>query len=88
MKKVLMILLALLTACSGRQEKKADTITSGFITDEYCKAAADSVKKSRKITNEELLLKGIKHAASLWRQEDGTPTTIHHLRQWRLYFRS
>ena len=46
---------------------------AAFISDVTQKAAIDSVKAIHPDVNMFLLEKGVKHAASLWRKEDGTP---------------
>jgi len=72
MKKILFIIIATLTACSSPSVKK-DMTSSNFIGEPALKAAIDSVKKTQPAADMALLEKGAKHAASLWRAEDGTP---------------
>ncbi|NSW94796.1 MAG: hypothetical protein HPY62_08850 [Bacteroidales bacterium] len=73
MKKYLFLILMLMTACSSPKEKKTDESTAVFISDAIITATADAVKSSNPNVNQTLLEKGIRHAASLWRAEDGTP---------------
>ena len=74
MKKTLFLLLiAVIAACSSPETKKETTNTAGFINDEAITSAIDSINKSQPGVNLTLLEKGVKHAASLWREEDGTP---------------
>jgi len=72
MKKMLFIFIAALTACSSPSVKK-DMASSNFIGETALKAAIDSVKKTQPAADMTLLEKGVKHASSLWRAEDGTP---------------
>ena len=75
MKKLLpFFLLAVLTACSTHEPKKESTKSSVYINETTVKAVIDTVKSAQPATDPKLLEKGVKHAASLWRQEDGTAT--------------
>jgi hypothetical protein len=75
MKKLLpFFLLAVLTACSTHEPKKESTKSSVYINETTVKAVIDTVKSAQPATDPMLLEKGVKHAASLWRQEDGTAT--------------
>ena len=62
-----------MTACSSPSVKKESVQTSQFIGDAIQKYAIDSVKSAHPEVNLHLLEKGVKHAASLWRKEDGSP---------------
>lgn len=73
MKKYLIILFAVLTACSSPSEKKEMPATVNFITDEIRGVAIDSIKAAHPGANPELVKKGVGHASSLWRETDGTP---------------
>ena len=73
MKNLLFVILAAMTACSSPSAKKDAVQSTAFISDSAQKAAIDSVRKSHPDANIYLLEKGVKHAASLWRKEDGTP---------------
>ena len=71
MRKFLFLILIAVAACSSPATKNNDMATVAFINEDAQKAAIDSVKTSQ--TAELLLLeKGVKHASSLWRKEDGT----------------
>jgi hypothetical protein len=73
MKKLLpLLILAVLTACSTPEQKKETTKSASFISEKTVKAIIDTVKASQPASDIRLLEKGVKHAASLWRKEDGT----------------
>jgi hypothetical protein len=73
MKRSLIFLLAAMTACSSPQFKKNEiTAASGFIDDLTISSVVDSIIKSHSVADPDLLKKGVRHAASLWRAEDGT----------------
>ena len=72
MKKSLILILILATACSSPQVKKIPVATAAFINDALISAITDSVKTLNPSANAQLLEKGVRHAASLWRAEDGT----------------
>ena len=73
MKKLLpLLILAVLTACSTPEQKKETTKSASFISEKTVKAVIDTVKASQPASDVRLLEKGVKHAASLWRKEDGT----------------
>lgn len=73
MKKLLFLLLVIVTACSSPQIKKESTTTAGFIDEATISSVIDSIKTGQSAEDVGRLEKGIKHAASLWRAEDGTP---------------
>jgi hypothetical protein len=73
MKKLVFLILVVLTACASPETKKAVTSAAGSINETVITAATDSVKALQPGADPVLLDKGIKHAASLWRAEDGTP---------------
>ena len=74
MKKLLFyFLLALLSACSTREPGKNLVKPAAVINETTIKALIDTVKTAQPASDVRLLEKGIKHAASLWRQDDGTP---------------
>ena len=73
MKKILLLFIVVVTACSSPQIKKEVLPVVSYIDEVAQKAIADSIKTSQPATDIILLKKGIKHAASLWRKEDGTP---------------
>lgn len=69
----MMLLLIVAAGCSSREtgDKKGDS--SLLSIDEVAIAAAiDSVKTVIPAVDDRLLEKGVRHAASLWRSEDGT----------------
>lgn len=73
MKKYMMLMLIVAAGCSstGTGDKKGDS--SLLSIDEVAIAAAiDSVKTVIPVVDDRLLEKGVRHAASLWRAEDGT----------------
>ena len=73
MKKALFyFLLAVLTACSTNDPKKDNAKSPSLINEATIKAVIDSVKSAQPASDLKLLDKGVRHAASLWRQEDGT----------------
>jgi hypothetical protein len=65
-------LLALLTACSTNGPDKNNVKSPSLINSETIKAVIDTVKAAQPASDLKLLGKGVRHAASLWRQEDGT----------------
>jgi hypothetical protein len=72
MKKLLFLILAVLTACTSTETKKVNTADAILINEAGIKAAVDSVHAKYPSADMTLLEKGVKHAASLWRAEDGT----------------
>lgn len=72
MKNFFFLLPLFVLACSSPQVKKAATSDAGTMNEVLIKSAIDSVKLLYPSANNGLLEKGIKHAASLWRAEDGT----------------
>jgi hypothetical protein len=74
MKKALFLILVLIlaAACSSPQIKKETVATSAFIDDATVSSVIDSIKTINPSTDAVLLEKGVRHAASLWREEDGT----------------
>jgi len=72
MKKYLILLLLSLAACSSPVTKEKNAGNSAFIDENTVNVLIDSVKLMNPSANQTLLKKGITHAASLWRAEDGT----------------
>jgi hypothetical protein len=73
MKKLLFFfLLTAFTACSTHDTKKDNVKLSSLINEIIIKAVIDTVKSAQPASDLRLLEKGVKHTASLWRQEDGT----------------
>jgi len=73
MRKSLLFIILVITACSSPSAKKETVMTAAFINESVIKNIIDSVKQAQPVADLYLLKKGIKHAASLWRKEDGTP---------------
>lgn len=74
MKKLFFLLLPLLfSACTQTETKKESAAQATYINESVVATAIDSVKSTNSVNDPELLEKGVRHAASLWRQEDGTP---------------
>ncbi len=71
MNKLLFLLLVAVAACSTPDAVKNEAATMAFINEATQKAAIDSVKSPQTV-DLFLLEKGVKHASSLWRKEDGT----------------
>ena len=74
MKKILfLVIIAALTACSSNDKKSKVSDTAQFIDEIVISTAVESIKTDQPAADPALLEKGVKHAASLWRAEDGTP---------------
>jgi hypothetical protein len=71
MKKIFLIMTVILAACSS-VDKKAPVSGAGFIDEAVIKSTIDMLKQAQPSADAYLLEKGIRHAASLWRAEDGT----------------
>lgn len=69
---LIIIFLAILTSCTSTEKKKVTVASAAYITETNVKAIFDSVKAELSAADLYLLEKGVKHAASLWRKEDGT----------------
>ena len=72
MKKNLFLILILVAACSSPQPKKEAVTDSAFIKETVINSTIDSARALNPSVDDILLEKGVKHAASLWREEDGT----------------
>ena len=72
MKKNLFLILILVAACSSPQPKKETVSDSAFIKETVINSTIDSARALNPSVDDILLEKGVKHAASLWREEDGT----------------
>jgi hypothetical protein len=72
MKRLMIILLAGFSACTGPASKKGVTESGPTIPDVVIIQTIDSLKQNKQIANSGRLEKGVRHAASLWRAEDGT----------------
>jgi hypothetical protein len=71
MKKIFLIMTAILAACSP-VDKKLPASGAGFIDEAVIKSTVDNIKQAQPSADAYMLEKGVRHAASLWRAEDGT----------------
>ncbi|MEZ5020860.1 MAG: hypothetical protein R2756_12225 [Bacteroidales bacterium] len=71
MKKLLILMALVITACSTPDRKGGET-TANFIGEPVITATVDRVMAEQPSADKLLLEKGVRHAASLWREEDGT----------------
>jgi hypothetical protein len=71
MKKTLILMTIVFTACTSNI-KKGGEMTAGFIGETTINAAVDRVMGEQPSAERAILEKGVRHAASLWREEDGT----------------
>ncbi len=65
-------MIAVLTACSTPDKKGSESV-AGFPDETIVKSSVEKVLAAQPSADPVLLEKGVKHAASLWRAEDGTP---------------
>lgn len=65
-------MIAVLTACSTPDKKGSESV-AGFPDETIVKSSVEKVLAAQPSADPVLLEKGVKHAASLWRSEDGTP---------------
>jgi len=72
MKKYLFLMIAVITACSTPDKKGADSV-AGSPDETVIKSSVEKVMALQPSADPLLLEKGVRHAASLWRAEDGTP---------------
>ncbi|MRR19453.1 hypothetical protein EG827_04605 [bacterium] len=72
MKKYLFLMIAVLSACST-PDKKGNESVAGLIDETIIKSSVEKIRTAQPAADPGLLEKGVKHAASLWRPEDGTP---------------
>ncbi|HEX2920178.1 MAG TPA: hypothetical protein VHO50_03335 [Bacteroidales bacterium] len=72
MRKIIMVLFSVLAACSSHQTNKEEASSPVFIDEAIVSRSIDSIKALHPGIDQNLLGKGIKHAASLWREEDGS----------------
>jgi len=74
MKKILFTAaIVLLAACSSDKKESRPSASSMYIDETSISSIVQNVKSSNPGADAERLEKGVKHAASLWRAEDGTP---------------
>ncbi|HPT12526.1 MAG TPA: hypothetical protein PLP69_07845 [Bacteroidales bacterium] len=73
MKKIYILLGAILTACTAGNTNLFAASDDAFINKATVRETIESIKTKNPAVNTELLTKGVEHAASLWRAEDGSP---------------
>lgn len=61
----------IVTACSTPVDRKGD-VSAGFIGEAIVNDGIERVIASQPASDRDLLARGVKHAASLWRGSDGT----------------
>ncbi|MCU0378508.1 MAG: hypothetical protein MUC78_09645 [Bacteroidales bacterium] len=71
MKKIIVLMIAALAACASPDKKGVES-GAGFIDEATIVSSIDGIRTSHPETDNFLLEKGIRHAASLWREEDGS----------------
>ncbi len=74
MKRLMILLFAGFAACTEPATKKENKATEFQIPQTTINQVIDSLKLKPGVSNVPRLEKGVKHAASLWRAEDGTST--------------
>ena len=72
MKKYLILMIAVLTACSTPDKKGSESV-AGFIDETVIKSSIEKIQAAQPSADLLLLERGVRHAASLWRAGDGTP---------------
>ena len=72
LRKMLLLAVPLLTACSSADNNKKNQPSANFINEESVKSAIEILKSEKPEIDIMPAERGIKHAASLWRAEDGT----------------
>ena len=73
MKKLIFLTFVFLSACSAPQPGKDMESGAAFISEATVMSVIDSIKADQPASDPELLGRGIRHAASLWREDDGSP---------------
>jgi hypothetical protein len=71
MRKIIILMALVITACSTPAKKGGET-TTAFIGEPVITATVDRVMAEQPDADRVLLDKGVRHASSLWREEDGT----------------
>ena len=75
MKKILLLpFIILLAGCSSERNTSKPSEPALLIDEATIGTITENIKTSHPSANQELLEKGVRHAASLWRAEDGTPS--------------
>lgn len=74
MKRIVFLILIVLTACSSPGKREPGDAKSSFISQNTIIMLIDSMKIMYPDADHVLMEKGIRHAASLWRSEDGNQT--------------
>lgn len=65
-------MIAVLTACSAPEKKRPEPVAA-FIDEAIITSSVEKIRTAQPSADLKLPEKGVKHAASLWRAEDGTP---------------
>jgi hypothetical protein len=71
MRKIVILMALVITACST-PAKKGGVISAAFVGEPVVTATVDRVMAEQPNADRPLLEKGVRHAASLWREDDGT----------------
>lgn len=74
MRKIMILLFAGFTACTAPEKKETSNENANFIADQTINTTIDSLNTKFGNSKSALYAKGVKHAASLWRAEDGSTT--------------
>ena len=72
-KSIYLFVIAVLTACSSNVNDQEGQDTALSIDEKTIDFAVQTIRETQPGADQELLEKGIKHAASLWREADGSP---------------
>ena len=72
MKRLMILLFAAISACSSPVPKKVIQVSVQSIPEITINQIIDSLKQNSGITNVSRIGKGVRHAASLWRTDDGS----------------
>jgi hypothetical protein len=71
MKKYLLLMTIVLSACSSANKRAGESAT-GPISEAVIKNTVERIQQEQPSADPALLNKGVAHAASLWREDDGT----------------
>ena len=72
MKRLMILLFAGFSACTGPAPKEEKPAAGFYVPETTIKQVIDTLKREASTANIARLEKGVKHAASLWRAEDGS----------------